>query len=232
MTNKSYIPSSDADKGLWLNNFNVKLPVHATILGITPAELTSVQHDNAMFQYVISIMEVYRQYLSNLTGYKNMLKHAVAQQHIGTMPVLPTLAAAPTNVPEGVFDRIGKLVMRIKSSTGYTDNIGSDLGIIAPTTSTVDVDGMQPDISIKLDVGRPHLKWVKGHSDALDLYVDRNDGTGFNLLGRLLKTEYIDVTNLDATKIFDEWKYKGIYVISDTQVGLYSKVTSVDVKKI
>lgn len=90
---------------------------------------------------------------------------------------------------------------------------------------------MRPSISIKLDAGRPHLKWVKGIADALDLYVDRNDGSGFVLLGRLMRNEYLDIASLPATKMIDEWSYKGMYVIADQPVGLYSVISSITVKK-
>lgn len=232
MTTKSYIPSSDADKGIWLNNFTTKLSLHATTLGVTPAELTAVQKDNAMYQYIIGLIELYRQTLSNLTGYKNMLKRSVGQQHIGAIPTLPTLPPAPVTVTEGIFERITLLVARIKKTVGYTDNIGSDLGVVAPTPAPIDIDTLKPELTIKLNVGRPHIKWTKGVADAVDLYVDRDDGSGFILLGRLLKNEYIDGVSLTAPKIFDEWKYKAIYVIADTQVGLFSNIISVDVKKL
>ncbi|MDF2448771.1 MAG: hypothetical protein K0R26_1275 [Bacteroidota bacterium] len=230
-TNLSYIPTTDADKVIWLNNFTTKLAVHATTLGVTTAELSSVQKDNAMYQYVINMIESYRQYLANLTGYKNMLKRAVGQQHIGGIPALPVLATAPATVTEGIFDRISKLVIRIKATLTYTDNIGSDLGVIAPAPPAIDVATMKPVITVKLEVGRPHLKWIKGYSDAIDLYADHNDGNGFMLVGRLMRNEYMDTTPVASPKVFDEWQYKAIYVIADTQVGLYSSIVSVDVKK-
>ncbi|MDF2447831.1 MAG: hypothetical protein K0R26_335 [Bacteroidota bacterium] len=231
MKNSNYLPTTDADKVIWLNNFTSKLAVHATILGVTTAELSSVQKDNAMYQYVINMIESYRQYLANLTGYKNMLKRAVGQQHIGGLPPLPVLATAPATVAEGIFDRIAKLVTRIKASLTYSDNIGSDLGVIAPAAPTIDVNNMKPVITVKMEVGRPHLKWVKGYSDAIDLYADHNDGNGFALVGRLMKNEYMDTIPVAAGKVFDEWQYKAIYVIADTQVGLYSSIVNVDVKK-
>jgi hypothetical protein len=70
------------------------------------------------------------------------------------------------------------------------------------------------------------------HLSAIDLYVDHNDGNGFTLIGRLLKNEYMDHTAIDASRLFDEWKYRAIYVVDDKQVGLYSKITSVDVKRL
>lgn len=226
-----YIPNSDADKGIWLNNFTTKMSGYAATLGVTTAELTALQKDNAAFQYIINTMESYRQYVLNLAGYKNMMKHATANQHIGALPVMPTLPTAPPMVAEGIFDRISKLVTRIKASLNYTDNIGSDLGVIAPST-TVDVSTLQPYINIKIDVGKPHLKWVKGVADAIDLYADRNDGQGFVYVGRLSRNEYLDITPMAANKVYDEWKYKGIYVIADQQVGLYSIIQSIDIKKL
>lgn len=230
-TTNRYIPSSDADKGIWLNNFTTKMSLYAAQLGVTPAELTALQKDNTAFQYIINTMESYRQYVINLAGYKNMMKHASSTQHIGNLPVMPTLPAAPPMVAEGIFDRVAKMVTRIKASLNYTDNIGSDLGVIAPS-STVDVSTLQPFINIKIDVGKPHLKWVKGVSDAIDLYADRNDGQGFVYVGRLIRNEYLDITPMAANKVYDEWKYKGIYVIADQQVGLYSIVQSIDIKKL
>jgi len=137
---------------------------------------------------------------------------------------------APALVSEGVFDRVSAFAKRIKASVNYTDNMGQDLGIIAPSV-TFDPTELQPVLSVKLDATRPHIKWLKGVSDAIDLYVDHNDGNGFVLLGRLMRNEYIDVTNLAADKIIDEWHYKAIYVIGNTQVGQYSAVVDIMVKK-
>lgn len=229
-TTNKYIPTSDADKGIWLNNFTTKMAGYATTLGVTPAELTALQKDNSAFQYIINTMESYRQYVLNLAGYKNMMKHATINQHIGTLPVMPTLPTAPPMVAEGIFDRVAKMVARIKASLNYTDNIGSDLGVIA-SSSTVDITTVQPDINIKIDVGKPHLKWTKGIAESIDLYADRNDGQGFVYVGRLSRNEYLDITPIATGKVYDEWNYKAIYVIADVQVGLYSRVASVDVKK-
>jgi hypothetical protein len=231
MSSSNFIPSSDNDKGVWLNNFSTKLGTYAASLGVTTSEVTATTDDAAMFQYMINLQEVYRQTLQNIIGYKNLLKHAVGQQHISTViPALPALNTAPVSVPEGIFDRVRKLAARIKASANYTTNIGADLGIIA-SVPVIDQSTLKPSISIKLEAGRPHLKWLKGVADALDLYVDRNDGSGFVLLGRLMRNEYLDIASLPATKMIDEWSYKGVYVIADLPVGLYSAISSVTVKK-
>ena len=154
----------------------------------------------------------------------------MGQQHLGALPTAPTLATAPAVVSEGVFDRISKLVKRIKASTSYTEAMGNDLGIIAPV-QTFDANTMQPELKVTLDGDRPHIKCSKGYSDAIDLYVDRKDGAGFVLIGRLTKPDYIDIVSLSANVSLAEWDYKARYVIANDVVGLMSAVTSIVVKK-
>lgn len=227
----NFIPNSDSDRSIWLNNFSTKISTYATLTGISAAEVTAVQKDAAMYIYIINMLEAYKQTVNNITSYKNLLKHAVGQQHLGAIPSPPTLATAPAAVTEGVFDRISKLAKRMKASTNYTDAMGQDLGIIA-ATQTIDVNSLQPDLKLNLDAGRPHIKCTKGYADAIDLYVDRKDGAGFVLIGRLLKLDYIDVANLPANTVLSEWDYKAMYVIGNGNVGLMSSVVSVVVKKL
>jgi len=227
----NFIPNSDSDKGIWMNNFKLKIAVHGSTLGLTAAEITNLQKDADMFLYVLNMHEAYKQTVNNISAYKNLLKHAIGQQHLGALPVAPVLPTAPAIVAEGVFDRISNVVKRAKAHANYTDAIGNDLGIIA-ATQTIDVNAMQPDLKITIDAGRPHIKCSKGYADAIDLYVDRNDGAGFVLIGRLLKLDYIDVVSLPANMALAEWHYKAMYVIGNGNVGLMSPVVSVVVKKL
>jgi hypothetical protein len=229
MAEAKYIPTTDADKAVWLNNFSMKLNVYASTLGVSALELTNLQKDNAAYQYVINLLELYRNSVLCLTGYKNMMKHSVGQ-HIGAIPLISPSPAPPPAVPEGIFDRVTKLASRIKSTPTYNAHIGSDLGIIGSTSAT-DIDTMQPQLRVKLNVGKPHIKWTKGIADATDLYADRNDGLGFLLIGRFTRNNYIDTTLLPTNKNFEEWHYKAIYVIADKPVGQHSGVVSVVVKR-
>ncbi len=229
MSEAKYLPTTDAAKAIWLNNFTIKATMYANTLGVSATELNTLQKDNAAYQYVIDILNQYRHAVLNLTGYKNMMKHS-AGQPIGPIPVIPSFPAPPPSVPEGIFDRVTKLATRMKMSLNYNTAIGTDLGIVS-TSTDLDTDTMMPNLHITLNVGRPHIKWTKGQADATDLYVDRNDGLGFVLLGRFTRSEYLDTATLPDDKRFEEWNYKAIFVVADKLVGLYSLVTSVDVKR-
>jgi hypothetical protein len=229
-TTISYIPSSDSERGIWMNNFSSKINTYATQVGITAAEVTAIQKDAAMFTFVINMQETFKQTLNYITSYKNILKHAVGQQHLGALPTAPTLPTVPALVPEGVFDRVANFVKRIKASANYTEAIGNDLGIIAPV-QVFDASTMQPELKVTIDGDRPHIKCTKGYSDAIDLYVDRKDGAGFVLIGRLTKPDYIDIVSLPANTALAEWDYKARYVIENNTVGIMSSIASIVVKK-
>jgi len=229
-TTNNYIPNADADKGIWMSNFNAKIPGYVGVLSVTPADILAFQQDTNMFQYVINMAEVFKQTLNNITAYKQLMKHAGGQQHLGYIPTLPALATPPAGVPEGIFDRVSKLVKRIKTDANYTEAIGHDLGIIAVVQS-FNAEALKPDLRVTLDAGRPHIKCTKGYADAVDLYADRRDNAGFVLIGRLTKPDFIDAASLPANTVITEWDYKAMYVIDNNSVGLMSAVVSVVVKK-
>lgn len=226
----NYLPGSDSDRVLWLNQFAVKLATYQTTLSISTAELQSVQKDASMFGYIMGLQDLAKQTMQNITAYKNLIKKNVANQTNNALPQMPATPTAPAAVNPGILDRISNLVQRIKHHTNYTDAIGQDLNIIAPV-SIVNINTLEPDIKIQLEGGRPVLKWKKGETDALDLYVDRGDGVGFIKIERIMQPVFVDTSPLTGTTVLAEWKYKGIYIIADTQVGLMSPVVSVVVKK-
>lgn len=225
MANIDYIPAADAEKATWLQNVAVKLPVYQAILNLSEDDLVQVSKDSEMFAYSLNVLNILKQTQQNATAFKNLLKHESGGHTLGTSPAMPVLPAAPPPVPAGIFDRARSLMQRIKNSAGYTEAIGQDLDIIS-SVSAMDLNTISPALKGVLDVGRPHLKWQKGVADAIDLYADHNDGTGFHLIGRFMRTEYLDITPIPAGKAAEEYKYKAVYVIGDAQVGVMSQVFS------
>ena len=225
----TYLPNTDSDRVVWFNNMNTKLPNYATLLNIAATDVTQTSKDYAAYAYAVNATDLLKQTQQNATAYKNALKHADGQP-IGNVPVAPNLGTAPAPVPAGVFDRVRMLVQRIKNHPAYTDSIGQDLNIIIPVDTT-DPNTIQPVLTAKIDVGRPHLKWQKSIAEAADLYADHNDGNGFVLLGRFVRSEYLDTISLAAGRIADDYKYKAIFVIADEQVGQMSQVITVRAMK-
>lgn len=133
-------------------------------------------------------------------------------------------------MPAGIFIRLRRLVQNIKSNSNYNESIGNDLGVIGAELDRSTLE-MKPVLKIIMVAGKPEIIWKKGNADSIDLYVDRNDGKSFDYLTNDAIPNYTDNTQLTEGMNINEWKYKGIFRVKDEQVGEFSDVISVMVKK-
>jgi len=224
-----FIPTNDPGKANFLDNLALKIGGYAVLLGLTPAEVASVQADATMFNYILDMQEAYKTFKQNLTKYKDMLRDG-APDFVGPFPVSPVLAAPPPLVTKNIFRRTRELVARIKAASAYNEAIGEDLGIVGD--DQVDyIPSLKPLLKSRLDAGRPLIIWTKGSADALDIYVDRMDGAGFVFLATDTKPDYLDTVAFPAGVNSVVYDYKAIYRIGDEQTGQFSDPIRVTVTK-
>ncbi len=226
----AYFPNDDQGKADFMDNLAVKLPGYATVLGLTPADVTSVVNDAAMFNYIMDMQEAYKTNKQEVTRYKNILRDGPLGTPLGAVPVPPTLGAAPALVPGAIFDRISKLAMRIKGNPAYNEAIGEDLGLVGDE-QVIDIPNLKPVLKSRLDAGRPLIIWKKGPANSIDIYVDRKDGSGFVYLANDSQPDYLDTFPVPAGMPSAIWSYKAVYRIGDEQVGQFSEPISVTVTR-
>lgn len=226
--NATFLPASDVDRVLWLNNFSTILPQYTSALGLNNTDILTTQRDANYFSFVVQLQSDARQYFQAMSQYKNGIRSNSIQNSGGPLPQLPSQGTPPTAVLSGVFNRIATLVLRIKRAPGYTPSIGQALGIIAPE-STFNPNDAAPELSVRIDAGHPLLRWKKGEFDGVVIYVDRRDGNGFVQLAHTVKTSYLDVTVLPANTFSVTWDYKARYFIGDDEVGQFSMIISLNV---
>src|SRR5713101_8086841 len=121
MAKSPFIPPTDAEKRLWLNNFSSKLGTYSVTVGVT-----AVAADNLLFGYVVDAHHQHAQTTQNWTAYKNGARNGPT---LGAMPTTPALGAPPPLVQPKTFGRADALAGRIKKHPGYTEAIGQDLGL-------------------------------------------------------------------------------------------------------
>jgi hypothetical protein len=228
MPKSHYLPKSDTGKLSWLDNLRQKLTIYAVLLGILPAEVTTVTDDYNMFAWILSVLGVFKSRTKDITAYKDQLRFG--KQPIGDPPGLPTITAPPTTVESGIFTRIGQLVQRIKNHPNYNDAIGEDLQIIGAEQTIIPED-MKPILKGAVDGVNAKIIWTKGEADSIDIYADRRDGKGFIYLANDSQPDYFDTTPLPDGINVVVWDYKGRYRIGDEQVGQFSEPISITITK-
>ncbi len=226
---KPYLPQNDNDRLAWLITFSGKIGGFAPSVGITPVEVTAIAGFLAMVQYILDLQDAVRTFGQDITKFKDTLMIAPVGTPIGAVPVI-TIGAAPVATPAGIFTLISGFVKRIKGSASYTESVGEALGIIGADIID-DNSAKKPILAITLDVSNPKIKYTKQRTSGLNLYADHNDGKGMVFMKFVSKTIFIDITDLTPPKETDLWKYMGIYVVDDLEVGIPSDVVSVTVKK-
>lgn len=227
--NSSFIPRSDREKATWLNHFANRLPQYASTLDFTNNEEITTQQDADCFDYMVRLQEATKQYWISVANLKRRLNHSVQQTFSAVLPAPIDLGPIPPMVADGIFDRVTVLVSRIKMHPAYTVAIGQDLGIVPPPAVPINPATMMPEFTVTLQGGYPLLKWKKGVSDGVHIYVDRQDGNGMVLDKRTIKAEYLDTHPLPTGTYAATWKYQIIYLLEDDEVGLPSTIISVNV---
>lgn len=134
------------ERAAWLQNFENNLIPVAAMLGITPADLASLNLDVEDFVALAAIMLSVESYQDSVREYRKSL----TEGGIGApMPVFPTENFnAPPNAPRpaGLFQRLIELVDRIRSAPAYTDEIGASLGILVQPLSELTPEELKPAI--------------------------------------------------------------------------------------
>ncbi len=223
-----YMPVKELAKLIWLQNFANKIGGYAAKYSIAAATITDVQNGYAWLAYWMNYRNQYKEYLKKLSAYKDEIFSG--SNVASTPPVPPTLAVAPTSVPPGIFTRVMSLVNIIKSNLAYTEADGKDLGIegneVAGRGSGQEI---QPSISVRLiNGGHPEIVWTKGDFDAIDIYVDRGNGS-WVFLATDTHPNYTDTATLPANGQTALWQYKAIYKTDDEQEGNFSNPVSTTV---
>ncbi len=230
MAKLAYIPKSDSGKLQLLTNFVNKIGIHAARFNISPAEVTSVKNDLAMFKYALKMQEAFKTFKQSISTYKNLMRDGNEDEILGSSPVDPNIPAPPFAINQGIFKRFRRLVARIKAHPAYTEAIGEDFGIVGDE-HVVDIHQLKPELKGRIVVGHPVIIWKKGVAEALDIYVNRKDGKGFVFLTTDSHPDYTDKHPMPKDVESIVWEYKAAYRINDEQVGKFSNIIRIAVTK-
>ena len=230
MPKSDYINPNDAAFSAQLQTFKTNIGGYATLLGVTPAQVTAQAADAAYFAYVIACNEGVQNSAQQWTAWKNLVRGGGTAPAAGA-PVATAFPTAVAAVALGVEVRFRALCQQIKLNPNYNVAIGEALGIEGPVHTPPPVAGLQPAFEVLISGSHVLVKWGwQGNRAAVDLceiQVDRGDGHGFVLLAMDTTPGYTDTTPLPATP--GKWTYRAIYRKADAQVGQWSNPVSITV---
>lgn len=222
----TWLPSREADRLVWLQNFALKLNTYVGTAGIVAGDVTNVNGYRDLYLWIINRTDQVRTVSQDLTEWKRLLAEGPVGTPIGTAPVAPVYPAPPLFVPvSGIFPLIIALAERIRNTAGYTTAIGEDLGIVAPAGGALLGD---PVVTlVALPDSEVRVNWVKSSADGLLVESQRGAEVTWTVLGTDISSPYLDARDPLVAGQPEVRRYRGRYIVNDEPVGNYSAVASV-----
>ncbi len=228
MRHNTYFPLKVGDQVTWLGNFKNKLPGYATPLGLAAGVVTAAEADCDWVSYVLGT------WLPAIRAFAEAGTDAATEAQTGdgaALMSLPTFTPPAGGVPTntGALTRIFDLVQTIKNAAGYTEAIGSDLGVIGSEKSAPDFATFGPVLKITRAPAGITVGWgwqgKQAFLDIIEIQVDRGGGAGWQLLAFDTTPGYNDTEPIPATPV--KWQYRAIYRVGDQRVGQWSAAVAV-----
>lgn len=222
----SWIPTREADRLTWLQNFALKLKVYVGTAGIVMADTTNVDSYLAMYLWIINRSDQAKTVAQDINEFKRLMANGPIGTPIGAYPAAPVYPAAPAAAAiAGIFDLIVQLAERIRNTAGYTTAIGEDLGIIPP--AAVIPLGDPTATATALPNSEVRLNWVKGDSDGVVVEGQRAAEATWTNLGTDRFSPFVDTRPALAAGQPEVRRYRVRYLDGDDPVGNYSATVTV-----
>ena len=210
--------------GLQLTIFSEELPNYLS-LGFIAADVTAAEKDADYMAWLVKCAAITAKYKLAWTAFLDLARAGSADVLVLTPPLAPIFDAMPTLVLPGIEKRFAQKAAKAKANPNCSVDIQKILGIYTTPDGAVHI---APDLKAIFQAGYPVLSFHKyGHS-AVNIY--RNTGSGYDSkpFKTLTKSPFKD-TDLPATGVSGHYKYKGIFVVNDVEMGNFSPEISVNV---
>ncbi|BAV09109.1 hypothetical protein SAMN05421788_101554 [Filimonas lacunae] len=193
-----FIPRNDAERGRWSYNFGEKVPVYADVLNL-PAELVTL--------------------VATLTGSVTDKTNKVTIKYQEYQEAL----SAKNGLDGNELSELVRIAGIIKRSTGYTDNIGRDLGIVG-TSTNIDTNYVKPVLKAETFPGFVAITFNKAQQLGVCLYARIKGTVGWELLGRPRVSPFKDRRELGTDGIAETREYMGVCWNGEEEFGQQSDI--------
>ncbi len=224
----AWFPTALADRAAWYQNFTIKFAQLAPQLGFDPGEVTLVEADNTLIQWLLQVTGEVDTFDKGVSTYRKLM----LESPIGTNGITaPPVFAYPTPLPTadaGVFARLISLVDRIRVSGNYNEEDGELLGIVPSKPADLKPNELQPNPSLTALPGNVvEVAFTRGKTEGIDVEIDVDNSNSWEHAGKFFKSpgEIVIPQNTQATSRLV--KLRARYLLDNKPVGLYSETDQI-----
>ena len=131
-----WFPSGLIERAAWFQTFAEQFALVAVSLGFTAADVAKVNDDNAMMQFLAGLRNTLKAIDDAVRQFRELVTEGDAGDVPPQFPVWE-LPEPPVTVSAGIFERLDRLVDKIRAADNYTNEIGALLGILPSKSEPV-----------------------------------------------------------------------------------------------
>ena len=192
----SYFPRSDAGLVVWITNLLTALPAQAKALGMSPTEYKDAIDQAKAVVTAIAADEA---------------KYADWQAAVARTADLRTEA----------LTEIQRVIERLKTSPGYTEETGKALMAVPSKAAVVHLETYKPELRAIAHGGKVRIHWKRGALDGINVYSRKLGETAFTFLGHDSRPPYDDSRPITPGEVRE---YRAFGVAYDEEVGQPSDI--------
>ena len=230
MKRQDYYPSRIGDQVNWLDNYAVKLPIHGAVLGVVAADITASVNDAKYANYVLGTwLTAVRNFSPSTTdAVDDVLTGAGTVAMVLPTFTAPALPAGVSAALPGTLNRIFALIAKMKLSAGYTETIGTDLGIVGSAATEKALPKFSADLL--QGTGCQCVKLTFYKYTHMGVYIESRRGTGaWEFLAIDTESPYEDERPLLVAAVPEVREYRMRFWDKGTPNGDWTDVVKVTV---
>lgn len=179
-----WFPTNRTERAAWFKNFTTQFAGIAFDLQFTQADIDALNADNAVIQFIATTIYQAEAYMRGLQAFQQIVTLGKNNNAIPNFPAFPVLNV-PTITSAGIFERLDRLVRRIRAAPGYSPKVGAVLGIIPRTPSRVELTDTVPVIKTSAAVSGYKLvvRVTRGIFDGFRIEIRRHLSNAWEPMG-------------------------------------------------
>lgn len=143
----TWFPRSLQERAAWYENFNFQAQSTGATLGLTVDDLTQINEDNTMMQFLASTAVTFESFNESLTLFRNIVTTGDIGDTAPPFPAFPSPGIPLITPVVGIFERLSDVYRtRIMASEAYTEEQGALYGIIGGKPEPPDPATVKPTL--------------------------------------------------------------------------------------
>lgn len=221
-----WFPSSLQDRAGWCANFSIQFTDKAVALGFTAGDATANAADCKLVVDLALILTQVDVYAEAVRKYRDLVLDGEDGNLTPAFPDLPGYTD-PSGPEAGVFDRIDKLVKRIRVSPAYTPEIGALMGILPQSVTRPPDNEMQPELKSETLPGSViEVKFKRGSTDGIVIETKVGDSETWTEAGKFAVSPAELVIPSVGPNTSSFVQIRARYLDGNSPIGQYSPAIS------